>query len=401
MADEHARELDEVAADELLGDREEVHLVGVAADGQQFLVDAGHPVEQRRAGQEPEAQLVGRDDLVGPGLEQVVAVVRVAALDGDVGLAVAAADVADRDAGQDRLAVGVLALAVVGQDHDRVGPGHPGPAEDDLVGRVALDDVDVVEGRVVLLVGQVDLLGVVVDDDDRPLVLDDLGVDLADPVQAARAPVAEDQVVLHLEVRHVAPPQLLFDQDRGHGRREQARQADPGAEQDHRDQPARSSSSAASSRPLKSRTQTLQNDSAQVSKAGLPPRSARWIPIAPSSQATRIAADDPDDLVAVPMAQDRHDRLPVLARGDPSDRGPPSRSPWFGHGAAVSRGSGRARRLRLTTDGRLTTVGRRPGPVIAGRHDQFDRRRSGFSGCRLGLSYDVNGRAIASTQDSA
>ena len=144
---EHAVELDEVAADEPLGDGEEVHLVGVAADGQQFLVDAGHPVEEGGPGQEAEAQLVGGDDLVGAGLHEVVAVVGVAALDGDVGLLVALADVADGDAGQDRLAVGVLALAVVGEDDDGVGLGDPGPAEDDLVGRVALDDVDVVEGR--------------------------------------------------------------------------------------------------------------------------------------------------------------------------------------------------------------------------------------------------------------
>ena len=112
-----------------------------------------------------------------------------------------------------------------------------GPVEDDLVGRVALDDVDVVEGRLVLLVGQVDLVGVVVDDHDRPRLGDDLAVDLADPLQPARRPVAEHQVVVHLEVRHVAPPQVAFDQERGHARREQARQPDPRDQQDHGQDP--------------------------------------------------------------------------------------------------------------------------------------------------------------------
>ena len=64
---------------------------------------------------------------------------------------------------------------------------HRGPVQDDLVGRVALDDVDVVEGRLVLLVGQVDLVGVVVNDHDRARIGDDLAVDLANPLQARGA----------------------------------------------------------------------------------------------------------------------------------------------------------------------------------------------------------------------
>ena len=36
-------------------------------------------------------------------------------------------------------------------------------------------------------------------------------------------------------------------------------------------------------------TQTLQSDSPQVSKAGLPPRSTRWMPTAPTTQARIIA----------------------------------------------------------------------------------------------------------------
>ena len=127
---------------------------------------------------------------------------------------------ADGDAGQDRLAVGVLAFASVAQDDDRVGLGHRGPVEDDLIGRVALDDVDIVEGGLILLVGQVDLVGVVVNDHDRARLGDDLAVDLANPLQPAWRPVAEHQMIVHLEVRHVASPQVAFDQERGHARRE-------------------------------------------------------------------------------------------------------------------------------------------------------------------------------------
>jgi len=45
-------------------------------------------------------------------------------------------------------------------------------------------------------------------------------------------------VVIHLEVRHVASPKILGDQDRGHRAGEQAGQADPEPEQDHRDESA-------------------------------------------------------------------------------------------------------------------------------------------------------------------
>ena len=97
-------------------------------------------------------------------------------------------------------------LAVVGQDDDGVGLRNLGAAEDDFVGRVALDDVDVVEGGVVLLVRQLDLVGRVVNDDDGPLVGDDAAVDFAYPVQCSRRPVAQHQMARHFQVGHLPTP---------------------------------------------------------------------------------------------------------------------------------------------------------------------------------------------------
>ena len=57
------------------------------------------------------------------------------------------------------------------------------------------------------------------------LVLDDLGVDLPDPGQAAGAPVAQDEVVFHLEIGHFASPQILGNEDRGDRPGEQPCQA--------------------------------------------------------------------------------------------------------------------------------------------------------------------------------
>src|SRR5271165_3179244 len=97
-------------------------------------------------------------------------VIRVMAFDDDVGLMIAAAYLTDRNASQDRLAVGMLAFAAVAQNDDRVGLGYPGTMQNDFVARIPFDNVDVVECRVVLLVGKIDLVRIVVDDHDRPRV---------------------------------------------------------------------------------------------------------------------------------------------------------------------------------------------------------------------------------------
>ena len=129
-------------------------------------------------------------------------------------------------------------LPVVGQDHDRVCPADPSPTQNHFVGGVSLDDVNVVERRVVLLVGEVDQFGLIVDNHHRSLVGDDLRVDLANPGQAALAPVAQDQVIFHLEIRHVPTPKVSRHQDRGHRPGEQTRQPNPQPQQHHRQQPA-------------------------------------------------------------------------------------------------------------------------------------------------------------------
>jgi hypothetical protein len=82
-----------------------------------------------------------------------------------------------------------------------------GAAQGHFVGGVALDDIDVVEGGVILLVGQHDFVGHVVDDHDRPRVVDDAAVHLADEVQRSRRPVEQDQMVGHFEMGHFATPQ--------------------------------------------------------------------------------------------------------------------------------------------------------------------------------------------------
>ena len=81
-----------------------------------------------------------------------------------------------------------------------MGPGHLGPPQDDLAAGASLHDVHVGEDRILLLVGKVDVIGVVMDDDDRSLLVDDLGVDLADPIEPPGRPVTEDQMILRLKV---------------------------------------------------------------------------------------------------------------------------------------------------------------------------------------------------------
>ena len=83
VAGEQGQQLDKILADQFLGGVEEKHLVGVAADGQEFLIDPRHPVKQGGSRQEAEAEFIWRDDLVSPGAFEVVAVVRVFALGGD------------------------------------------------------------------------------------------------------------------------------------------------------------------------------------------------------------------------------------------------------------------------------------------------------------------------------
>jgi hypothetical protein len=85
---------------------------------------------------------------------------------------------------------------------------------------VALDDVDIVEGRLVLFVGKIDFIGIIVNNHDRARVGDDLAMDLADPLKRPRRPVAKHKMVIHFKMRHVGPPQITFDQDRGNARRE-------------------------------------------------------------------------------------------------------------------------------------------------------------------------------------
>ena len=81
-----------------------------------------------------------------------------------------------------------------------------GAAQDHLVGRVAFDDIDVVEGGFVLFVRQHDFVGCVVNDHDWPLVDDDAAVHFADPVQCPRRPVAQHQMVRHFKVGHLTTP---------------------------------------------------------------------------------------------------------------------------------------------------------------------------------------------------
>ncbi len=52
VAEKHARSLDEVAADKLGGNLEEIHLVGIAANGEQLLIDSRHAVVKRASGQQ-------------------------------------------------------------------------------------------------------------------------------------------------------------------------------------------------------------------------------------------------------------------------------------------------------------------------------------------------------------
>ena len=121
MFHEHLAELGELAPDQGLRCRQQVNLVGIAANGEQFLVELRHPMEESRASQQADSQRIGRNDLAGTGLEQMESIVRVMAFDNDVGLMIASADLANRDAGQDRLAIGMPAFARVAQDDDRVG----------------------------------------------------------------------------------------------------------------------------------------------------------------------------------------------------------------------------------------------------------------------------------------
>ena len=315
VSDEQLAELDEGEADQLLGGRHQEHLVVVAADGEQLPVELRHPVEQGRPRQQSQAQGVGGDDFVGAGLEQVEPVgwgcgIRRRCSADDTALA----DLSDRDADQDGLAVGVLALAVVGEDDDRVGLGDLGPAEDDLAGRVPLDDVDVAEGGLVGLVGQVDLVGLVVDDDDRTLLGDDLGVDLPDPLQPARAPSCR------------APGGLP---SRSGTRRSSAGSVRPAAEYTlavnklASPTPVTSRTIAvirpitvcgvyASSRPLNNRAQTLQSDSTKLEYPRGPSPLGQVERQGSEQPGQDHALDHPADLVAVPARHHRHQAMPPV-----------------------------------------------------------------------------------------
>ena len=135
-------------------------------------------------------------------------------------------------------------------------------------------------------------------------------------------------MVLHLEVRHVAPPQVLGDQDRGHRAGEQAGQADAEPEQDHRDQPADRRLGRRCPGPAKSRTQTFQNDSVQVSNGPWSPGPARpgGCPSRRATQTTIIADDDPDDLVPADRQPERSPAPALGERGpEPMDEGAPGR----------------------------------------------------------------------------
>ncbi len=112
----------------------------------------------------------------------------------------------DGYAADDGFPVGVLLLSVIRQDDDGMGLRNLGAAQDHFVGRVALDDIDVVERRFILLVGQHDFVGVVMNDHDWPLVDDDAAVHFAYPVQCSRRPVAQHEMARHFKIRHLPTP---------------------------------------------------------------------------------------------------------------------------------------------------------------------------------------------------
>ena len=62
-------------------------------------------------------------------------------------------DVPDGDACEDQLAIGMFALAIISKHDDRMRLHGPSPSEDDLVGRITFDDIDVIECRFVLGIG--------------------------------------------------------------------------------------------------------------------------------------------------------------------------------------------------------------------------------------------------------
>ena len=81
-----------------------------------------------------------------------------------------------------------------------------GAAQDHIAGRVTFDDIDVTEGAFILFVRQHDVVGRVVNDDDRPFVDDDIAVHFAYPVRCSRRPVAQHQMARHFNLSQLTTP---------------------------------------------------------------------------------------------------------------------------------------------------------------------------------------------------
>jgi hypothetical protein len=99
---------------------------------------------------QPQSKVGGRDDFIGTRLAHVRPVFRILAFGHDVWLALLYANVFDGNTAHDGFSVGVLVLAVIRQDDDGMRLHNLGAAQDQFVGWITFDDVDVVEGDFIL-----------------------------------------------------------------------------------------------------------------------------------------------------------------------------------------------------------------------------------------------------------